>query len=132
MIWNRKKPYLAEITFSQLLSGKYSNKEIMHYEISLGDSGIYYEPGDSLAVIPTNDHDLVSTIIDRLDANSSIIPDGQHYSLFELLVSHYEILTPTNRLIYFINENIKHHDLNMAVKRDDKNLLNEFKYGRMF
>ena len=66
MIWNRKKPYLVEITISQLLSGKYSNKEIMHYEISLGDRGIYYEQGDSLAVIQTNDHDLVSDIIDRL------------------------------------------------------------------
>ena len=130
MIWNRKKPYLAEITFSQLLSGKNSNKEIMLYEISLGDSGIYYEPGDSLAVIPTNNHDLVSAIIDRLDANSSIIPDGQHSSLFELLVSHYEILTPTNRLIYFINENIKHNDLNKAAKSDNKDLLNEFKYGK--
>ena len=71
MIWNRKKPFLAEMTFSKLLSGKYSNKEIMHYEISLGDSGIYYEPGDSLAVIPTNDHNLVLAIIDRLDVNSS-------------------------------------------------------------
>ena len=130
MIWNRKKPYLAEITSSKLLSGKYSNKEIMHYEISLGDSGIYYEPGDSLAVIPTNDHNLVLAIIDRLGMNSAIIPDGQNSSLFELLISHYEILTPTNRLIYFINENIKHHDLNMAVKSDDKNLLNEFKYGK--
>ena len=80
MIWNRKKPYLAEITFSKLLSGKYSNKEIMHYEISLGDSGIYYEPGDSLAVIPTNDHNLVLAIIDRLDVNASIIPDSQNFS----------------------------------------------------
>ena len=130
MIWNRKNPYLAEITFSKLLSGKHSNKEIIHYEISLGDSGIYYEPGDSLAVIPTNDHNLVSAIIDRLDADSSIIPDGKYSSLFELLVSHYEISTPTNRLIDFINENIKHNDLNKAVKSDNKNLLNEFKYGK--
>ncbi len=130
MIWNRKKPYLAEITFSKLLSGKYSNKEIMHYEISLGDSELYYEPGDSLAVIPTNDNNLVLAIIDRLNVSPSIIPDGQNFSLFELLKSHYEILTPTNRLIYFINENIKNDDLNMAVKSDDKNFLNEFKYGK--
>ena len=82
MIWNRKKPYLAEITSSKLLSGKYSNKEIMHYEISLGDSEIYYEPGDSLAVIPTNDHNLVLAIIERLDVDSSIIPYGQYSSLY--------------------------------------------------
>ena len=130
MIWNRKKPYLAEITFSKLLSGKHSNKEIIHYEISLGDSGIYYEPGDSLAVVPNNDHNLALAIINRLEINSSIIPAGQHSTFFELLVSHYEILTPTNRLIYFINERIKHSDLNNAVRSDNKSLLNEFKYGK--
>ena len=83
MIWNRKKPYLAEITFSKLLSGKHSNKEIIHYEISLGDSGIYYEPGDSLAVVPNNDHNLALAIINRLGINSSIIPTGQHATFFE-------------------------------------------------
>ena len=130
MIWNRKKPYLAEITFSKLLSGKHSNKEIIHYEISLGDSGIYYEPGDSLAVVPINDHNLVLAIIDRLEINCSIIPAGKHFTFFELLVSHYEILTPTNRLINFINESIKHSDLNKALRSDNKSLLNEFKYGK--
>ena len=125
MIWNRKKPYLAEITFSKLLSGKHSNKEIIHYEISLGDSGIYYEPGDSLAVVPNNDNNLALAIINRLKINSSIIPAGQHSTFFELLVSDYEILTPTNRLIYFINERIKHSDLNNALRSDNKSLLKE-------
>ena len=130
MIWNRNNPYLAEITHSKLLSGKHSNKEIMHYEISLGDSGIYYEPGDSLAVVPTNDHKLILAIIDRLEINSSTIPDGKDCSIFKLLELHYEILTPTNRLINFINENIEHDDLHKIVKSNNKNLLNEFKYGR--
>ena len=130
MIWNRNNPYLAEITFSKLLSGKHSNKEIMHYEISLGDSGIYYEPGDSLAVVPTNDHNLVLAIIERLGINSLTIPDGKDCSIFKLLELHYEILTPTNRLINFINENIKHDDLSKVVKSNNKNILNEYKYGK--
>ena len=40
MNWNKQNPYLAKITNKKLLSGKQSNKEVFHYEISLGDSGI--------------------------------------------------------------------------------------------
>ena len=69
MIWNRKKPYLAKILRSKLLSSKVSNKEVIHYEIALGDSGICYEPGDSLGVIPVNDHNLIEASKD-LGGNS--------------------------------------------------------------
>ena len=130
MTWNRKKPYLAEILLSKLLSSKVSNKEVIHYEISLGDSGISYEPGDSLGVIPVNDHNLIEAIIDRLEIDPSIIPSGYNLSVFELFETHFEILTPTNRLIKFINENIIHIKLNEVMQSDDKNLLTEFKYGK--
>ena len=49
MNWNKQNPYLAKITSKKLLSGKQSNKEVFHYEISLGDSGIIYQPGDSVS-----------------------------------------------------------------------------------
>ena len=130
MIWNRKKPYLAKILRSKLLSSKVSNKEVIHYEISLGDSGISYEPGDSLGVIPVNDHNLIEAIIDRLEIDPTIIPSGYNFSVFELFETHFEILTPTNRLIKFINENIIHTELNEVMQSDDKNLLTEFKYGK--
>ena len=130
MIWNRKKPYLAKILRRKLLSSKVSNKEVIHYEISLGDSGISYEPGDSLGVIPVNDHNLIEAIIDRLEIDPSMIPSGYNFSVSELFEAHFEILTPTNRLIKFINENIIHIELNKVMQSDDKNLLTEFKYGK--
>ena len=74
MIWNRKNPYLAEISEHQLLSGEKSNREIRHYEIDLGNSKIKYESGDSLGVIPQNNHELINSMISRLDASPSRIP----------------------------------------------------------
>ena len=130
MIWNRKNPYLAEIYECQLLSGEKSNREIRHYEIDLGNSKIKYEPGDSLGVIPKNNHELINSIISRLDASPSAIPDGYNSSLFDLLENDYEILTPTNRLIHFINENTLHQKLNDVILRHDKEALAKFKYGK--
>ena len=130
MIWNRKKPYLAKILSSKLLSSKVSNKEVIHYEISLGDSGISYEPGDSIGVVPVNDHNLIGELLDRLDIAPSTIPSGYNSSIFELLETNFEILTPTNRLIKFINDNIDNKELNDAILSDDRNLLIKFKYGK--
>ena len=114
----------------QLLSGEKSNREIRHYEIDLGNSKIKYEPGDSLGVIPKNNHELINSMISRLEASPSTIPDGYDSSLFDLLENDYEILTPTNRLIHFINENTLHKKLNDIILRQDKEALAKFKYGK--
>ena len=130
MIWNKQNPYLAEIISAKLLSGKNSNKEIMHYKISLGDSKIKYNPGDSLGVIPLNNHQLVTDIIIRLGYSPLNIVEGYDKTIFELLESQFEILSPTNRFIAYINENIHHTELNKIIKNQDKTLLSQFKYGK--
>ena len=73
---------------------------------------------------------LINSMISRLDASSSTIPDGYDSSLFDLLENDYEILTPTNRLINFINENTLHKKLNDIILRQDKEALAKFKYGK--
>ena len=130
MIWNRKKPYLAEISECKLLSGQKSKREIRHYEIALGNSKIIYEPGDSLGIIPQNNDELVNYVISRLGVTPSTMPVGYSSSLFELLTNNFEILMPTNRLIYFFNENISHKKLNDIVSSLDKEALADFKYGK--
>ena len=93
MNWNKQNPYLAKITSKKLLSGKQSNKEVFHYEISLGDSGIIYQPGDSLGIFPVNNNILVRAIINRLQINPTYIPEGYDLNIYELLErSHYIVL----------------------------------------
>ena len=130
MNWNKQNPYLAKITSKELLSGKQSNKEVFHYEISLGDSGIIYQPGDSLGVFPLNDENLVRAIVKRLELSPTHIPAGYGTNIYELLEKNYEILTPTSRLIKFINDNIEHKLLNQSLNSENRNALTNFKYGK--
>ena len=130
MIWNRQNPYLAKITSKKLLSGKGSNKEVIHYEIGLGDSGIIYQPGDSLGIFPVNNNSLVRAIINRLKIKPTYIPEGYDLNIYELLEKKFEILTPTNRLIKFVNENINNYALNRSLAAKNRNILMDFKYGK--
>jgi len=130
MYWNKHNPYLAKITSKKLLSGKQSNKEVFHYEISLGDSGIIYQPGDSLGIFPVNTDTLVRAIINRLKINPTYIPEGYDLNIYELLEKKFEILTPTNRLIKFVNDNVNHKELNYSLDKKNRNLLMDFKYGK--
>ncbi len=130
MNWNKQNPYLAKITSKKLLSGKQSNKEVFHYEISLGDSGIIYQPGDSLGIFPVNNNILVRAIINRLQINPTYMPEGYDLNIYELLEKKFEILTPTNRLIKFVNENINHKELNYSLNTKNINIFMDFKYGK--
>ena len=130
MNWNKQNPYLAKITSKKLLSGKQSNKEVFHYEISLGDSGIIYQPGDSLGVFPINDENLVRAIVNRLELSTTHIPEGYDTNIYEILKKKYEILTPTNRLIKFVNDNIDHKTLNHSFTDKNRNIFMDFKYGK--
>ena len=130
MNWNKQNPYLAEITSKKLLSGKESNKEVFHYEISLGNSGIIYQPGDSLGIFPVNSNTLVRAIINRLKINPTYIPEGYDLNIYELLEKKFEILTPTKRLIKFINDNINHKELNYSLDTKNINIFMDFKYGK--
>lgn len=64
--WNRSNPYSATVLANRLLTGPGSEKETRHIEISLGDSGITYLPGDSAGILPTNPCDVVEEVIRRL------------------------------------------------------------------
>ena len=61
--WTRAKPFEAEITEHVRLTGSRSSSDIRHVEISLEGSGIAYEPGDSLGVVPRNDLALVDAVL---------------------------------------------------------------------
>lgn len=53
--WNRDKPYLARLHSQHALTAPTAVKQVHHLEIDLGNSGICYEPGDTLAIRIQND-----------------------------------------------------------------------------
>ncbi|MBV9653454.1 MAG: flavodoxin domain-containing protein [Acetobacteraceae bacterium] len=61
--WNRNRPFEAEITAAVNLNSSRSTSETHHIELTLEGSGITYEPGDALGIVPTNDPQLVADVL---------------------------------------------------------------------
>ena len=127
--YNRKNPYSAKLLSNRMLSGINSNKEIMHYEIDLGDSGLKYEVGDSLSIFPKNKEDLVKKIIDRLGVEFDFVPVGYENDIKTLLTEKFEILTPTKRLIEYIAKNTNDKKLKSIVDHNNNKELENYKWG---
>ena len=127
--YNRKNPYSAKLLSNRMLSGINSNKEIMHYEIDLGDSGLKYEVGDSLSIFPTNKEDLVKKIIDRLGVEFDFVPVGYENDIKTLLTEKFEILTPTKRLIEYIAKNTSDKKLKSIIDHNNNKELENYKWG---
>jgi len=129
-IWNRKNPYPAKVSINKLLSGPSSGKEIRHYEIDLADSGLTYETGDALNVMPVNDGVLVKKLTERLSVDCDIVLEGQEKSIADLLTYQYEISTPSRNLIAAVEAQAKHEKFSHVLKNGDKEALADFLWGK--
>ena len=62
-VFNRKNPLVAKLKKVEMLTSPASSKDTRHYEIDLLGSGMEFEPGDSLAVLPTNCPEVVADLL---------------------------------------------------------------------
>lgn len=121
--WNKRTPYQSRLAVNRLLSSPRSAKEIRHYEFDLGDSGITYEAGDALAVVPLNDDALVGALLEHLGAR------GDEESA-ELLRTEREIRTPSKELIADLVERAPDGELASVVAHGDRSDLDSWLWGR--
>ena len=128
--FNRKSPYQSTLAVNRRLSGDSSAKEIRHYEFALGDSGIHYEAGDALNVIPENDPALVSLILSRLNVGADTAVAKQDKPLAELLTRNFEICTPSRELIAAIEQRAGNEDLSRLLQSGDKEGLDNWLWGK--
>jgi sulfite reductase (NADPH) flavoprotein alpha-component len=63
--YSRKNPFLATVLDKVKITGRDSDKEVFHIELSLEGSGITYEPGDSVGILANNPPALVDAILKR-------------------------------------------------------------------
>ncbi|WP_019972697.1 sulfite reductase flavoprotein subunit alpha [Mycobacterium sp. 141] len=126
--WTRKNPYLADVSVNRLLSGAGSDKEIRHYEFALADSGITYEAGDALAVVPENDPALVEAIASYFRVSVDTLVDGD--PLGELLGQRYEISTPSKDLLSEVESRAENEEFSHALRGGVKEVLDRWLYGK--
>ena len=127
--WNRKNPYIADLSTNRLLSGEGSAKEIRHFEFSLGDSGIEYEAGDALGVMPVNNEELADAVIARLgyDADTDA---GDGKSLREALIHDYEICSVSRDFLKAVAKQADDSVLTHVVEHGDKDAIEDYLWSK--
>ena len=82
------------------LTGATSAKDVRQVKIALRDSGLVYEPGDSIGIAAPNDPALVQSCISALGATGQEIvacSDGKSRTLVEALSTYIDIARPLDR-----------------------------------
>ncbi len=100
--YHRLKPFHAKLIESRPLNKEGSAKDTRHVAIDLSGSGIQYQVGDALGVYPENCPDLVRTIMDRLNAESSLLvnsPLGGQKPFQQALTEDCCLKEPTDELL---------------------------------
>lgn len=107
-------------------------KETHHIELSLEGSGLSYETGDALGVLPLNSPDVVDEIIANLPFRPSPVPlpNGGEAPLREALIRHYDIGTINKTLIQKWQQRSGSPFLRSLVAADDKKAYEAFAWGR--
>ena len=91
--YTRDNPFPAELLVNQRITGRGSDKDIRHVELSLEGSGLHYEAGDALGIWPVNPPVLVDAVLAtlELDGAQPVAHGGQTLPLREWLSGKREL-----------------------------------------
>lgn len=128
--YDRKNPFEAEVLEKIQLNGRGSVKETWHVELSLADSGIHYQPGDALHVIPTNSERIVADVlkVSHLDPSVQVNFDGLNQDLGHVLLEKAELTVLSRDVLQKYYELSKNEKLKAIL--DDPKALQTYIYGR--
>jgi sulfite reductase (NADPH) flavoprotein alpha-component len=114
-------PFEAEITAHHKLTSDRADGETVHVELALAGSGLKYEPGDALAIVPENDAAMVADVLRAVGLEG----DAQ---LAEALKTRYDINTLSVKQMKDYAAIIG--DSSLAALADDAGRRAEFIAGR--
>ena len=106
---SRDRPAKVKLLHCIPLNGPESDKDTRAVALALGDTGITYEPGDSLGVWPTNNPDLVELVLSILGAKGTkaVVLDGDAISARDALTNKVSLREPTAELFALLAEHAK-------------------------
>ncbi|MDQ3228533.1 MAG: assimilatory sulfite reductase (NADPH) flavoprotein subunit [Pseudomonadota bacterium] len=99
--FTRATPFAAELLANQRITGRGSDRDIRHVEVSLKDSGLHYEPGDALGMWPVNPPALVDAVMQalELEGGTVVTRDAQSLPLRQWLSSRRELTRLTRPFV---------------------------------
>lgn len=127
--YSRNNPFYAEVLEKINLNGRGSNKETIHLELSLEGSGITYEPGDVLAIVPRNNEQIVTLLVSALnfDEVTTVSINGTSTSLKEALFDLDITALSKTLLAKFVPFTANEQ---LAKLIEDREQLKDYVYGR--
>jgi sulfite reductase (NADPH) flavoprotein alpha-component len=115
-----------------VLNAEGSRKETRHIEVSVEDSGLEWQPGDSLGVLPRNSERDVRDILAALGFSGEETVTGPRgdVALAEALTHDYEITTLTRPFLQGWAELADSGDLRALIADDNRDGLRDWMHGR--
>lgn len=131
--YSRNQPFAATLQERVLLNGKGTSKETWHYEISLEGSGLSYEPGDALGIVPVNAPDVIEGILKaaKLTGSETLELNGAGpKKLADALREDYDITALSKPVLTKLLELGKSKKLAALLKAGCEDKLKDYLWGR--
>lgn len=130
--YSKSRPFPAPI-LQNFMMNKGGARETHHMVLSLEGSGLEYQAGDALGLLPTNPPQVVDEILANLPFNTDTevpLPDGREVPLREALISGYDIGTINKSMIIKWQARSGAPYLRALVEADDRKAFEDFCWGR--
>ncbi len=130
--YDRRNPFQAEVLENQILNGRGSEKATHHIELSLEGSGIDYQPGDILCLMPRNREEVAAELLDALslDPQQAVASHAGERPLAEALRDDYEITTLTPAFVEAYAELAEAEALHALLEEGKRGDLMAYLHGR--
>lgn len=131
--YGKKNPFPAEVIDHVMLNGVGTAKETIHLELDLNGSGLIYETGDALAVIPINCERVVSDIIaaTNIEPSTKVTVKGNDETTFEVaLAEQLDITALSKSIIKKYNVLANSEVLTTLLSDEKKAELRDWVWGR--
>ncbi len=131
--YSKKNPYPAKLLENLRLTGRGSSKDVRHIELSTADSGLSWEPGDSLSVVVSNWPQRVTELLEslKLDGSTAVLGAAGTETRLELaLLTDYEITTLTRPFLEKYAQLAQAHELAELLKEESRTHLRDYLHGR--
>lgn len=127
--YSRKNPFKATVIDKVKITGRSSDKEVYHVELSLEGSGITYEPGDSVGIWANNPPQLVRDILGfgGFSGGEEIRIKDEVFPLKEALTERFEITILNREVIQKYQEKSQNAELKNVIENVE--LLDKYLYG---
>ena len=129
--YNKNNPYSSQLLVNRMLT-EGSDKETRHFEFSLEGSGLSYEPGDSLGVLPLNCSGVVDDLLTAVgfSGNEEVALVENKINLRDALLNNFACTVLSKIQIKKFNEIAQVDALAEMLKIENKDSLIDYMWGR--